>query len=79
MAHEPKFQPGQSVRIADRAALDEFFRSYRLHHPLAEAQLEHAGKVATVIRAYMYHGADQLYELTGVPGIWHEHLLEQTE
>ena len=39
-------------------------------------QLQSAGKVATVVRASMYHGGDQLYELTGVPGIWHERLLE---
>jgi hypothetical protein len=23
----------------------------------------------------MYHGADILYELEGMPGIWHQHLL----
>jgi hypothetical protein len=76
MAVKPKFWPGESVRIADRATLDEFFRSYRLHHPLQEPQLEYAGKVAQIISASMYHGGDQLYELTDAPGIWHEHLLE---
>jgi hypothetical protein len=76
MAYNPKFRPGESVRIADRAILDEFFRSYKLHHPLQEPQLAYAGKVAKVISASMYHGGDQLYDLTDVPGIWHEHLLE---
>ncbi len=76
MAYNPMFAPEQAVRIAARTVLDEFFRSYKLHHPLQETQLEHAGKIAKVIRASMYHGGDQLYELRGIPGIWHERLLE---
>jgi len=76
MAYQARFSPDELVRIADRATLDEFFHSYKLHHPLQPAQLEYAGKIAKVIRASMYHGGDQLYELADVPGIWHERLLE---
>jgi hypothetical protein len=76
MAYHPRFSPDEPVRIANRATLDEFFRSYKLHHPLQVVQLEYAGQIAKVIRASMYHGGDQLYELKGIPGIWHENLLE---
>jgi hypothetical protein len=76
MAYEPKFAAGGPVRIVGLATLNEFLHSYKLHHPLQENQLAYAGRRAKVIRACMYHGADQLYELEGVPGIWHERLLE---
>jgi hypothetical protein len=79
VAYDPRFQPGEFVRIADRATLEAFFHSYKLHHPLQEAQLSHAGSIAKVIRTSMYHGGDQLYDLTDMPGIWHEHLLEPAD
>lgn len=76
MAYDPKFAQGERVCIVDRAALDEFYQTYKLHHPLQEIQLGYAGQVTEIIRSMMYHGADQLYELKDVPGIWHENLLE---
>jgi len=71
-----KYRIGTTVRVADRATLDEFCRSWKLHHPLQRAQLKYAGRTAKVSRSFMYHGGDVLYELKGVLGVWHERLLE---
>jgi hypothetical protein len=32
----------------------------------------YAGKIAEVETVDFYHGADELYTLSGVPGVWHE-------
>jgi hypothetical protein len=71
-----KFEPGDVVRIADRKTLDEFLQSWKLHHPLQKEQLAHAGQIARVTQARMYHGGDILYVLDGVPGIWHQRLVD---
>ena len=71
-----KFEAGDMVQIADRPGLDEFMRSWKLHHPLQPEQLECARRVAKVTQAAMYHGGDILYVLEGVPGIWHQRLIE---
>jgi hypothetical protein len=65
----PAFPVGSEVIIATRDELEEFRRTWRLHHPLAEAQLEHAGRRALVIATGMYHGGDFVYELSGTPGL----------
>jgi hypothetical protein len=70
-----KFQAGDVVRIANRATLDQFFQSWKLHHPIQPDQLQYAGRVTKVGRSSMYHGGDILYELHDVPGIWHQQLL----
>jgi hypothetical protein len=71
-AYNPEFPTGTVVRIADRPQLEEFMRSWRFHHPLSEDQLGHAGKEARVVGVAFYHGGDELYEVEGAPGIWHE-------
>ena len=77
MAYDPAiYRDGAQVRIADRTTLDEFRRSWKLHHPLQRAQLKYAGRLAKVARSFMYHGGDVLYDLKGIPGLWHEQLLE---
>jgi hypothetical protein len=70
-----KYTRGSGVRVADRATLDAFFRDWKLHHRLSAEQLDYAGRVAIVVKYYMYHGGDMLYELEGLPGLWHEQLL----
>jgi hypothetical protein len=70
-----KFRDGTTIHLAERATLDEFFRTYDGHHRLEANQLESGGKVAIVRASYMYHGGDMLYELEGLPGLWHEQLL----
>jgi hypothetical protein len=70
-----KYQPGDTVRINDREALEAFARSWKLHHPLETSQIAFGGQTAKVRTSAMYHGGDILYELEGVPGIWHQQLL----
>lgn len=70
-----RFQAGDLVQIAEWTALDEFFRSWKFHHPLHPDQLQYAGRIAKVVRSSMYHGGYILYELQDVPGIWHQQLL----
>ena len=71
-----KYQVGRSVRVKPRAELEAFLREWKYHHPLQSNQLEYAGRVAAVTTSSMYHGGDVLYELSGIPGIWHERCLE---
>ena len=71
-----KYRDGTEVRIGARPTLETFLREWKLHHPLQPEQLEYAGRVAKVARSMMYHGGDVLYELSGIPGIWHERCLE---
>jgi hypothetical protein len=70
-----KFKNGVTVRISERAALEEFSRTWKFHHKLEPEQLAYAGRIAMVKSSAMYHGGDVLYQLEGVPGIWHEQLL----
>jgi hypothetical protein len=71
-----KFKNGAAVRIRDRATLEEFFRTWKYHHKLDVEQLSYAGRTATVKSSGMYHGGDVVYQLEGVPGVWHEQLLQ---
>ena len=70
-----KFKEGATVRIAARAQLEEFLRTWQFHHKLQPEQLEFAAHVATIKSTGIYHGGDVIYQLEGVPGIWHEQLL----
>ena len=67
-----KFEEGSYVKIASRDVLEAFQRDWRLHHPLRDEQLRFANRIAKVLKSSMYHGGDILYELEGVPGIWHQ-------
>jgi hypothetical protein len=71
------FPDGTVVRIKSRVFLDDFKRNWKRHHPLEAFQLDHAGKIATVLAVGYYHGGDELYELDGIPGTWHEGCLEK--
>ena len=70
--YQAEFPPGTSVRIVAAPILEQFVASWRYHHPLLPAQLAYAGAAATVANVSFYHGGDQLYELVGIPGIWHQ-------
>jgi len=72
MPYKEAFPIGSRVRIADLRELTEFRRSWKYHHPLEEGQLAFAGIPATVADVGFFHGGDVLYELSGVPGQWHE-------
>ena len=70
-----EFPQGTQVRIVDEDALQRFRAEWRDHHKLNSNQLECAGRVALVKSVMFYHGGDELYELEGVAGIWHEECL----
>jgi hypothetical protein len=71
-----KYQKGSIVRIAHRNVLEEFLRTWQWHNKQQPNQLEHVGKVAKVATSSMYHGGYMLYELEGLPGLWHEQCIE---
>jgi hypothetical protein len=66
------FPEGTTVRIASLVELAEFRASWKYHHPLADEQLEFSGRIAKVASVGYYHGGYELYELEGIPGLWHE-------
>jgi hypothetical protein len=75
----PVFKKGATVRIADRSELGSSGRCGAYHHPLDVDQLRFAGTLATVQDVGIYHGGDQLYQLSGVPGIWHLQCLKSVQ
>jgi hypothetical protein len=70
--YKEEFPKGSKVKIADRAFLEDFFTNWKFHHRLEPEQLRFADKIGKVKSVGFYHGGDELYELKGVPGIWHE-------
>jgi len=64
------------VKIVERAELENFMNNWKLHNRLQPGQLEQAGRVGKIKSVGFYHGGDELYEIEGVPGIWHEQCLE---
>jgi len=73
--YNEQFPVGTYVQIISRERLEEFKRSWRYHHPLADQQLAFAGQKGIVRKVSFYHGGDVLYLLEGVPGTWHEQCL----
>jgi hypothetical protein len=74
-AYKEEFVKGSRVKIADHTFLEDFHRTWKLHHRLERDQLNCADKFAKVKSVGFYHGGDELYELEGVPGTWHEQCL----
>ncbi len=72
---EGAYPEGTLVRIAPRAELDAFLDTWKFHHKLQADQLQYADRTARVCWIGYYHGGDVLYQLEGVPGIWHERCL----
>lgn len=70
--YNAEFPVGSTVRIDGKQQLERFLKEWNYHHPLHHSQLKYAGCVAKVARVMFYHGGDVLYELFGIPGIWHE-------
>jgi hypothetical protein len=71
-----KYPKGALVRVVSTRDLEAFLRTWKFHHPLRLEQLQYGGQTAQVVRSMMYHGGDVLYELDGIPGIWHEPCVE---
>jgi hypothetical protein len=74
-AYKEDFLVGSKVCIADARQLQEFQLTWKFHHNLNPEQLAYAGQIAEVEKVSFYHGGDVLYELYGIPGIWHEKCL----
>jgi hypothetical protein len=66
--YKEEFPKDSIVQIADRAFLENFLKTWKLHHKLDSQQLNYSNKIAKVKSVGFYHGGDELYELDGVPG-----------
>jgi hypothetical protein len=77
--YNAEFVEGSRVRIADRSTLESFQRDWHWHNPLQSAQIDFAGTIATVKSVGYYHGGDELYELDGISGVWHEECLTSAD
>jgi hypothetical protein len=77
--YEADFPKGSKVRIKSREFLEQFQRTWKFHHPIEDFQLQHAGQVVKVDSIGYYFGADELYTLERVQGIWNECCLEPPE
>jgi len=73
--YKERFPIGSKVKIAGRAFLENFLNTWKLHNKLQSFQLDYAEQIAEVTRVGFYHGGDVLYQLKGIPGIWHEQCL----
>jgi hypothetical protein len=78
-AYEAAYAEGVSVVVLSRQELGVFRDTWRFHHKVEAEQLSFAGSVARVKSIAYYHGGNVLYELEGVPGIWHEQCLRLAE
>lgn len=70
-----EFPVGSRVQIASKEVLEDFLKSWKYHNKLQPEQIGYSGQTARVKNAGVYHGGDELYELDGIPGIWHEQCL----
>jgi hypothetical protein len=74
-AYKEEFQVGSTVQILSVEELGAFARSWKFHHPLSPEQIQFGGKIAKIKTVGFYQGGDELYELRGLPGYWHEQCL----
>jgi hypothetical protein len=72
-----RFPVGTKVKIKEREYLQDFLKSWHLHHPLNPEQVNHGGQSDVVKKVGFYHGGDVLYELEHSPGTWHEQCLQR--
>jgi hypothetical protein len=77
--YKEEFPKGITVQIEDRGFLETFLTTWKFHHKLELHQLNHASKIAKVKSVGFHHGGDELYELKGVPGTWHEQCLKKAQ
>jgi hypothetical protein len=74
--YKEEFPVGSVVKIAERGALEDFVRNWKFHNKLQPEQLDHAGKIGKIKSVGFYHGGDELYQIEGIPGVWHQQCLE---
>ena len=75
--YNAEFPAGTIVRVQDRPFLEQFKHTWKFHNKLTDSQLDYAGTTAPVLSVGFYHGGDELYQLEGVPGVWHEQCLSE--
>ena len=75
-SYNQEYPTGSVVKIANRQMLEEFMQNWKLHDKLQPGQLDYAGKTGAAKSCGFYHGGDELYQIEGIPGIWHEQCLE---
>ncbi len=75
--YQAEYPVGTLVRLADRRFLENFMRTWKLHNKLQPEQFDYAGKTGKIKSVGFYHGGDELYQIEGIPGIWHECCLEK--
>jgi hypothetical protein len=73
----PRFPKGSQARIADRATLEEFMKTWEYHHKLRPEQVAYADRIATVVEVGWYHGGDPVYKLDGIIGLWLDECLSE--
>jgi hypothetical protein len=71
-----KYTEGSSVRIRSREQLEDLARSRKNQVKIDSNQLAFAGQIAMVKWSGLFHGGGYVYQLDGVPGYWHELVLE---
>lgn len=74
--YQEQFPVGSRVRVKPRSFLEQFQREWKYHHPISKDQIDAAGKTDSVKSVGFYHGGDVLYQLSEIPGTWHEECLE---
>jgi hypothetical protein len=57
--HKEEFPKDSTVQIADRGFLENFLKTWKLHHELEPQQLNYASKIAKVKSVGFYHGGDE--------------------
>jgi len=77
--YEAEYPVGTIVCVASAAILAEFDAEWSGHNRLRPEQLQFANRCAKVKNVSFYHGADELYVLDGIPGIWHEACLRSDQ
>ena len=70
--YREKFPVGSNVRIKDAAELEEFRRTWKLHHPISAEQVVCGGRLDSIRSVGFYHGGDVLYQLKSAPGVARE-------
>jgi hypothetical protein len=71
-----KYTEGSSVRIRSREQLEDLARRAKHQVKIGANQLAFAGQIAMVKWSGLYAGGGYVYQLDGVPGYWHEMVLE---
>lgn len=73
--YREKFLLGSLVQIAGEELLLQFMRNSKFHHKMTDEQLHYAARTAQVAKVSFHHDGDVFYQLSGVPGTWHERCL----